>query len=147
MLTTFGLFWGGEGLGIEWWGEDLFLLAIMLLNLCVAGALILWTRSKKAQGMPVRSRNAGPAGHHREATRKNPVVKVLRSIYNFFSGDSILLISTLIAFGLSAALGRAFHETNALVIIIFIAIVLAGLTATIAREIAFPARDRSFGRA
>ncbi len=44
MLASFGTFWGGEGLGIEWWQGDLFLLVLVGFYLLVAGALILWLR-------------------------------------------------------------------------------------------------------
>ncbi len=44
MLTTFGTFWGGEGIGITWWNNDVFLLVLVAFNLAVAGALILWLR-------------------------------------------------------------------------------------------------------
>ncbi len=44
MLTSFGTFWGGEGLGISWWNEDVFLLVLIVFYLAVAGALILWLR-------------------------------------------------------------------------------------------------------
>ena len=44
MLTSFGTFWGGEGLGISWWHEDLFLPILIVFYLAVAGALILWLR-------------------------------------------------------------------------------------------------------
>jgi uncharacterized membrane protein len=44
MLTTFGTFWGGEGLRISWWHEDLFLPILVVFYLAVAGALILWLR-------------------------------------------------------------------------------------------------------
>ena len=44
MLTTFGTFWGGEGLGIEWWYEDLFLLVLVAFYLVVSLALIAWLR-------------------------------------------------------------------------------------------------------
>lgn len=44
MLTSFGTFWGGEGLGIRWPGEDIFLLALVVFYLLLAGALISWLR-------------------------------------------------------------------------------------------------------
>ncbi len=44
MLTSFGTFWGGEGIGISWWREDLFLPILIVFYLIVAGALILWLR-------------------------------------------------------------------------------------------------------
>lgn len=44
MLTSFGTFWGGEGLGIQWPGEDIFLLALVVFYLLLAGALISWLR-------------------------------------------------------------------------------------------------------
>jgi len=48
MLATFGTFWGGEGLGISWWGEDLFLFALVAFYLALAGALILWLKGVAA---------------------------------------------------------------------------------------------------
>lgn len=45
MLSTFGTFWGGEGLGIRWWGEDLFLLAIIGFYLILSLGIVLWLRS------------------------------------------------------------------------------------------------------
>jgi len=44
MLTTFGTFWGGEGLGIEWWGGDLFLLVLIVFYLAISWLLVLWIR-------------------------------------------------------------------------------------------------------
>jgi uncharacterized membrane protein len=44
MLTSFGTFWGGEGVGINWPQGDLFLLALVALYFVLAGALILWLR-------------------------------------------------------------------------------------------------------
>lgn len=52
MLTSFGTFWGGEGIGISWWGEDLFLLALVAFWLAVSGALVLWLRQYAPE--PVR---------------------------------------------------------------------------------------------
>ena len=48
MLTTFGTFWGGEGVGIHWWGEDLFLIVLAIFYLAVAGGMIAWVRSQTA---------------------------------------------------------------------------------------------------
>jgi uncharacterized membrane protein len=44
MLTTFGTFWGGEGLGIEWWHEDLFLLVLLGVYFSFTWGLVLWLR-------------------------------------------------------------------------------------------------------
>ena len=44
MLTSFGTFWGGEGIGIEWWNADLFLVILVVFYLAVTGALIAWLR-------------------------------------------------------------------------------------------------------
>ena len=48
MLATFGTFWGGEGLGISWWGEDLFLLALAAFYLLLPGGLIAWLKGVAA---------------------------------------------------------------------------------------------------
>lgn len=45
MLTSFGTFWGGEGIGIQWWHEDTFLLILVIFYLAVTGILVLWLRS------------------------------------------------------------------------------------------------------
>lgn len=44
MLATFGTFWGGEGVGIKWWHEDLSLPILAVFYLLVAISLILWLR-------------------------------------------------------------------------------------------------------
>ena len=49
MLASFGTFWGGEGVGIEWWGSDLFLLVLVVFYLCLSGALFLWLRPVAAR--------------------------------------------------------------------------------------------------
>jgi uncharacterized membrane protein len=46
MLTSFGTFWTGEGLGIAWWGADLSLLILAAFYLAVSGALIAATRTR-----------------------------------------------------------------------------------------------------
>ncbi len=49
MLSAFGLFWAGEGLGVSWPGEDLSILAFALIFLGVAGALILAIRPRSTE--------------------------------------------------------------------------------------------------
>lgn len=44
MLASFGTFWGGEGVGIEWWHADVFLLVLIAFYAALAGTLILWLR-------------------------------------------------------------------------------------------------------
>jgi uncharacterized membrane protein len=49
MLSAFGLFWTGEGLGVHWPGEDLSILAFALLFLGVGAALIFALRPRLAE--------------------------------------------------------------------------------------------------
>ncbi|WP_029005797.1 COG4280 domain-containing protein [Azorhizobium doebereinerae] len=44
MLSTFGVFWVGEGLGVDWPGADLALLAIFAIFTLVALAAVQWLR-------------------------------------------------------------------------------------------------------
>ncbi len=42
MLASFGTFWGGEGIGIQWPLSDLFLLVLVAFYLVVTGLIIYW---------------------------------------------------------------------------------------------------------
>ncbi len=53
MLTSFGTFWGGEGVGIQWWREDLFIVILVALYLVASGALVLWLRPYGSPNPPV----------------------------------------------------------------------------------------------
>ena len=44
MLTSFGLFWIGEGAGIRWPGADAFLLVLVALFAVLSAAVIPWLR-------------------------------------------------------------------------------------------------------
>jgi uncharacterized membrane protein len=48
MLTSFGTFWGAEGAGVRWPGNDAALLVVIPVVALVAAACILWLRSRKA---------------------------------------------------------------------------------------------------
>ncbi len=45
MLVTFGTFWAGEGMGIEWLFSDLFLLVLAALYLILSAAAVWWLKS------------------------------------------------------------------------------------------------------
>jgi uncharacterized membrane protein len=47
MLTSFGTFWGAEGAGVEWPGNDAALLVLIPVVALVAAACIFWLRSRK----------------------------------------------------------------------------------------------------
>jgi len=47
MLTTFGTFWTGEGLGVTWPFADAFLLLLVVLYLIASFILITWLKQRK----------------------------------------------------------------------------------------------------
>lgn len=54
MLTSFGTYWSGEGLGIAWWHDDLSIVGIVVVLLAVCGVTI--AVAKRAR--PVETRSA-----------------------------------------------------------------------------------------
>jgi uncharacterized membrane protein len=48
MLTSFGTFWGAEGAGVRWPGNDAALLVVIPVVAVVVAACILWLNSRKA---------------------------------------------------------------------------------------------------
>jgi uncharacterized membrane protein len=65
MLTSFGTFWGGEGIGITWPGGDLFLLALIGFYLLVSFALVTWLRPYgSARTQPTGGASAAGAEVH-----------------------------------------------------------------------------------
>jgi uncharacterized membrane protein len=50
MLTSFGIFWTGEGLGVDWPGGDLTLLGILVIFALLSGAAVSWLKpTRQAQ--------------------------------------------------------------------------------------------------
>ena len=50
MLTSFGTFWGAEGAGVTWPGNDAALLVLVPVVALFAAACIFWLRSRKVTG-------------------------------------------------------------------------------------------------
>jgi uncharacterized membrane protein len=48
MLTSFGTFWGAEGAGVAWPGNDAALLVVVPVIALAAAACIVWLRSRRA---------------------------------------------------------------------------------------------------
>jgi uncharacterized membrane protein len=47
MLTTFGIFWGGEGAGVDWPGDDLAILGILAFMALASFALVRQLRRRR----------------------------------------------------------------------------------------------------
>jgi uncharacterized membrane protein len=60
MLTSFGTFWSGEGLGASWPLSDAFILVLAALYLLASGALVLWLKQRSG-----RRPTSAPAGKQR----------------------------------------------------------------------------------
>jgi len=65
----------------------------------------------------------------------NNVLQAHKAIYNFFAGDVSILAGTSVAFVGAFLLLRWGHAPNALVAVLFIAFLLAGLVDSLNREI------------
>jgi hypothetical protein len=68
-------------------------------------------------------------------TAVNTVLQVLKAIYDFFAGDVSILAGASVAFVSAFLLLRWGHAPTALVAVLFIALLLAGLTDSVNREI------------
>lgn len=49
MLSAFGVFWTGEGLGVDWPGADLAIVGFVAMFLAVSSAAVVFTRFPKAE--------------------------------------------------------------------------------------------------
>ena len=52
MLSAFGVFWTGEGLGVAWPGADLAIVVFAALFLAVGLAAVVLTRRPSAEALP-----------------------------------------------------------------------------------------------
>lgn len=52
LLTAFGAFWAGEGVGVEWPGADLMLLALLIAYGVLAWGLVQWLNQQRQARLP-----------------------------------------------------------------------------------------------
>ena len=64
------------------------------------------------------------------------ITGALKATYNFFAGDAIILGAVAAAFILASLLVHAFDASNVVVAVVFVGIIVAGLTTTLGREAA-----------
>ena len=72
----------------------------------------------------------------------NAILRGLKATYNFFAGDAILLAATAVAFVLGLLLLHTLGAPNALVAVIFVALIVAGLALALGRELRGRPRQR-----
>ena len=63
------------------------------------------------------------------------ITGAVKAAYNFFAGDAILLVAALAAFVIGGLLVGAAKAPNALVAVIFAAVIVGGLATTLGREL------------
>jgi uncharacterized membrane protein len=56
LLTSFGIFWGGEGAGVDWPGGDLAILAVIVYVGLVSYALMRGLRRRRLALQPAEAR-------------------------------------------------------------------------------------------
>lgn len=72
----------------------------------------------------------------------NRITSAVKATYNFFSGDAILLVATLVAFVVAWLLIHAAQAPNPLSAVVFVAIIVGGLVTTLGREVRGRPRHR-----
>jgi uncharacterized membrane protein len=61
MLTSFGTFWGAEGAGVSWPGDDGALLVLVPVVALVAAVYVRWLRSRKIAAAPAKESEVVPS--------------------------------------------------------------------------------------
>lgn len=117
MLTSFGTFFVGEGIGVSWWHDDLSLLPLIALYLVVAVLCAVALRSGVSLA-PLRS------------AVTDAVAAAVREVWGLFVEDGALVAIALIAV-LGAALAARSVGASALPVILIVG-VLAAIVISIA---------------
>ena len=53
MLVSFGTFWAGEGVGVQWIGDEIALAGLIVAYMALSIALVLWLRKRTPAALPL----------------------------------------------------------------------------------------------
>ncbi|MDQ6692252.1 MAG: hypothetical protein M3Z13_05745 [Candidatus Dormibacteraeota bacterium] len=126
MLTSFGTFFAGEGIGVQWWRDDLVLIPLILAYGVASLLLVMYLRR------PVR-----PRGERSTAVRV--MRAILSELWGLFVDDGALAIFTvaaLLAVALFATLVSSQRRLAGLLLVL-------GVMAAVIVGLAGPARKRA----
>jgi uncharacterized membrane protein len=139
MLTSFGVFWIGEGAGIHWPGSDLAILVLIgaFTLMTVAMAAVMRTVSPRraaAEHAPPTASSAAPppappevSGRH----QRNPVDRALRAFGRFWwdllVGDTPELSVAALAI-VAACYGIRDHRTGAVILVPLLVLAVLGVS-------------------
>jgi len=106
MLTSFGVFWVGEGAGLRWPGRDAAILVLILGYLLLSVILVRWLRAT-APGEDRASPTSGPVGDGSpvsSSTVRRVIEAFGRFWWEFFIGDTPeIFLGTLLVLGAALA--------------------------------------------
>jgi Ca2+/H+ antiporter, TMEM165/GDT1 family len=157
MLVAFGVYWAGEGVGVEWSLGVFSLVVLLAATVALSVLLIWWLRpygyGQRHQISPASNievfnppKQVGEAFNPHPQTRKRSLtltplkmlLNIWNVIFNFLAGDWIILIGGLLTIGLVALLemlpgvGVGLKEVGQLLLFAGVAL---SLVATLRREI------------
>ncbi len=129
MLTTFGTFWAGEGLGVNWPFADVFILILALFYLLASFVLIIWLKQR-------HTTTIGNILTQYSGARGNTSMKIIKAIYNFFVGDMIILVGVISVIVLLSLINHidALRPLQVISGFILVLTILGVLVATLSRE-------------
>lgn len=119
MLVTFGTFWSGEGLGIEWPLSDLFILVLFVFYLMFCLLLISW----------ISHRTLNPNIKELDLQKYPAPLRVLGELFNFFCGDWTVLWGVTITVIVVSLLHSVSTLSNASLLLGIL--LVAGITASL----------------
>ena len=116
MLTAFGTFFAGEGVGVKWWHDDVVILPLLAVYLIASGILIAWLR------------RPAPTGQRRQTGAERVARAVGSELWGLIVGDgSIAIVALAVVFGVGFHIARLGPSADPVAEPLFVAGVLASV--------------------